>query len=1341
MQDESKYNQLVQIVAARSGIHLDPSSTLMPLVDEVLKVHDGDVDAALATVEKEFRDNPGSTIKPLRDSLSWSSIEYQTIVGNDDSPLANRSVAEFPETIFHPNQPEPRFQAFKKHAEGGLGEIHLARDRDLNREVALKSIKSNRHDDEGSRLQFLLEGEITGSLEHPGVVPVYGMGTDTRGRPYYAMRLIRGDSLAAKIKQFHSLRETETAGQRELALRKLLQRFIDVCNAIEYAHSRGILHRDLKPDNVMVGPYGETLVVDWGLAKTIDQGPSDNRIPTEASLEETTKQKLSQRSSRGVVGTLPYMSPEQANGQFDELAPANDVFSLGAILHNMLTGKTIYGGDSMMEVLQQAKQCSIEPAIDVNRSVPPALSAVCQRAMAKYPDQRYPSARALADEIDAFLADQGVDAYDEPWTAVARRWMRQHPRIVSTVFSSMIVAGIALTLGLGVLSGKNRQISEQRDIATANLQSARTAVRESLLRISEDDQLKREGLGQLRARLLKAPASFYDDFLNQTPDDPALQFEQAEWRYLLGRITLQIGSEREAMEHFEKSRELTTRLLQDDPNNSTFLQKAAQAKLAISGIQYELGQFATAFDSAAQAQTTAAQTTAARITAARATANQMRVNKSVDKLNSNHDSNINQDRTEIQLGALRIMALVRLSENDFDELQIILDQMESVIDAIAADESDVKYAAQYRLLAARSQMEAKQGKVVAAEERLRKAIVLLQQYSPPASKADANLANLASLHNSLGIHCIEVGKPNAALEAFEAGHRIATDLATRHPDDIFYRRLVSDFDNNLTVPLSDTGVSGNREPIDSGLDRSMRQDAELQTKNPNGYFTRLGQARGLMNLGEAKLTKGETDAANKHFRSAMSIVTELLEFLPNIVDVELVRNRLLFNESERLAIQGDVESAMLKCHEAMRFVEQLIKRKVNVAAYPQMADGHRRLAQLAMQQNEWDVAEDEITKWRALYEAAPDSYRQAPAYHQQLAFAAQNMVDVQFGMGQPDAAFAEVETALKIRQHLVSKYPSETFYASQLGGLHAWYARQLLSIHGESMMPKAIDQMQQGCDAFGRVEPKWRETSVLPGQIEATLFLASRSIEASEPEQALIRQQFANRYAETLFERTRNLDYLIQQSQILIGQSRVLTELKRHDEADATLTQAQSLSERILIDEPNNLAAKRQRYAALVTRGNHLRMRSLYEDSLPFFEQALDVGGHEELSLVRILIANMKVRIGNYQTGVEIAKTAIMSSGIITADVYNAACVYALASAAATDDESLAIQDRESIAERFAKTAVDLLERAFDDPEYATEGNIKVLREDDELASLRERVDFKSFVDKLAIPVTKPVGD
>src|SRR5262249_11176450 len=196
-------------------------------------------------------------------------------------------------------------------------------------------------DDPASRARFLLEAEVTGRLEHPGVVPVYGLGTSDQGRPFYAMRFVRGQSLKEAIDRFYQADEHpgRDPAERTLALRQLLGRFIDVCQAIAYAHSRGVIHRDLKPANILLGPYGETLVVDWGLAKVVGRDDPPPQPAAELTLRPASHSGSSETVAGTAMGTPAYMSPEQAEGRLERIGPASDIYSLGATLYCLVTGR------------------------------------------------------------------------------------------------------------------------------------------------------------------------------------------------------------------------------------------------------------------------------------------------------------------------------------------------------------------------------------------------------------------------------------------------------------------------------------------------------------------------------------------------------------------------------------------------------------------------------------------------------------------------------------------------------------------------------------------------------------------------------------------------------------------------------------------------------------------------------------------------------------------------------------------------------------------------------------------------------------------------------------------
>jgi tRNA A-37 threonylcarbamoyl transferase component Bud32 len=343
--------------------------------------------------------------------------------------------------------PGDRFDVLQVHAQGGLGVVFLARDREIDRTVALKQIKPHWADDDNSRARFLLEARVTGRLEHPGIVPIYALGADATGRPYYAMRLIRGESLLDVIERFHGRGDAEDR-QRMPELRKLLKRFVDVCNPVDYAHSKGVIHRDIKPANIMVGKFGETLVVDWGLAKVIG---SDEDVALTTRMVRTPENEVDESGTRigTTIGTPAYMSPEQAAGHNDQLGPATDVYSLGATLYQLLTGCLPHPADDDVGIMMaRLERTSARPPHELAKWIPKPLSSICLKALALRPEGRYTSARALSDDIERWLADEPVRAHAEGWAEKAFRWIRNHRTLATSLAVGYLVATVAIVVGV-----------------------------------------------------------------------------------------------------------------------------------------------------------------------------------------------------------------------------------------------------------------------------------------------------------------------------------------------------------------------------------------------------------------------------------------------------------------------------------------------------------------------------------------------------------------------------------------------------------------------------------------------------------------------------------------------------------------------------------------------------------------------------------------------------------------------------------------------------------------------------------------------------------------------------
>ncbi len=476
-----------------------------------------------------------------------------------------------------------RFRVLRLHARGGLGQVMLAHDRELQREVALKEIQGAHADDPEAQARFVLEAEVTGRLEHPGIVPVYSLGHSPDGRPYYAMRFIHGDSLEEEIRRFHEAdRQGRSAGERDLALRGLLRRFVDVCNTIAYAHARGVIHRDIKPANVMLGPYGETLVVDWGLARMTDR-PENVPRPQAGTLHPLLGSDSGRTQAGTVLGTPPYMSPEQAEGKVDELGPASDVYSLGATLYHLLTGKAPLEGD-VREVLARARRGDFPPPRQVNKLVSARLEAVVLKAMAHRPEDRYATPGELADDIEHWLADLPLRACpDSAWRKLGR-WSRRHRPLVASATALLLTSTLALTVGIILLGSKQRETDRQRRQAETAREEAREKSAQADLQRSlalatlrdvvEDRQLAQqqdgeeagdpEAIHRARITLLREAIKRLEKL--GAVDEAAEALVRAHLN--LGDLLLRTEQPAEAQREFERARAAAAALLRSRPGDA-----------------------------------------------------------------------------------------------------------------------------------------------------------------------------------------------------------------------------------------------------------------------------------------------------------------------------------------------------------------------------------------------------------------------------------------------------------------------------------------------------------------------------------------------------------------------------------------------------------------------------------------------------------------------------------------------------------------------------------------------------------------------------------------------------
>ncbi|MEX2139568.1 MAG: serine/threonine-protein kinase [Pirellulales bacterium] len=864
-----KKTPLEDILLRQGALDDETRKLLVALVAKHLALHQNDAEKSLQAV------GALGTLHGELQSLADPQIENSLLRFNTGpaDPFVTQTTGIGASTSLG-----QRFRILRPHAKGGLGQVSVALDTELHREVALKEIQPPHADYPQSRARFTLEAEITGGLEHPGVVPIYGLGTYSDGRPYYAMRFIHGDSLREALDRYHRNDQASAPGAPLLELRKLLGRFIDVCNAIEYAHSRGVLHRDLKPGNIMLGKYGETLVVDWGLAKPIgspgthghtdlDGAPnlSDEPLLVPSSISGTAPTQMG-----SALGTPAYMSPEQAAGRLDQLGPASDIYSLGATLYHVLTGQAPVPSDSDLgEQLRKVQRGDFPRPRSLKKDLPKPLEAICLKAMALKPENRYASAVALANDVEHWMADEPTAALPDGLAQRGLRWLRHNwVAAFAATAAILVVAVVSIAAGF-VLNAQKQEIliarnaaealaNEKDELATAERkakQQAREAIDNYVLAVQSDELLKDERFQPLRKKLLQDARAFYEAFIEDF--HPSLHDQQhlAEAFLMVGNISSSSGSAGEAANAYRAALELRKDLAQEKPSHTPSQTDLAGGHNILGVLEQRHGRYEDAHRSYRAALSIQQKLTAEKP--------------------EDHELHGHLAATHVNLGTLH------------KETRALDEALKAFRAALATYEKLAKanpVASHYQSHLAKThnnlaEVYKEQGALDEALKSYRAALAiqetLAQSSSPTNSQSNEEQSLLATIYSNLGGLHYRREERGEALKSYRAALEIQEKLARENPLLAAYQNNLAKTYNNLGVLRRDDGA-----PIEAL--KSYRAALEIRQKlAPEKALDASFQedlARNHLNIAELRQVAGS--AASQSLTEAETILKSLKERFP-----------------------------------------------------------------------------------------------------------------------------------------------------------------------------------------------------------------------------------------------------------------------------------------------------------------------------------------------------------------------------------------------------------------------------------------------------------------------------
>jgi serine/threonine-protein kinase len=1158
---------LADLLVERGWITPEDRVDLNHLIDRRLRKHNGDVHASLAGLV-------------TTDALQALSQVADPEIHRSLDALPQRAGHVLLSTVAHRPEGRGRYTVTHLHARGGLGQVWVAEDSDLGRPVALKEVRPDRAANPAVLARFLEEARITGQLEHPGIVPVYELVKGgLENPPFYTMRFIRGRTLTQSAKDFHRRRAAGEA--RTLELRELLNAFVAVCNAVAYAHSRGVIHRDLKGSNVILGNFGEVILLDWGLAKVAGT-PNESKVPVTPGQTGTHDETHQGQ----VLGTPAYMPPEQAEGRLHVVNELSDVYGLGAILYEILTGRPPFDGPDSQEILQRVIHETPErPRIRV-ASVPIALEAVCLKALAKAPSGRYDSATALADEVRHWLAGEPVTAYPEPWGKRARRWMGRHHTLVTSGAVALVVAVFTLGAATVVLADANRQTreardqarelqkeaetqrdlaqlrgketQEQRDRAKANFDLARDAVREYTTAVANDPRLKEKDLEALRQDLLKSATKFFQKLTEQGGDDPNVRADLGEAHRDLAHLSRYLGDPKGAVNHGEKAVAVFEKLTAEYPDDARFKRELAKAYTVLGSGLFLAGE--------------------------------------------------DERRPALYRRAIRMLEEGR----DRDDAQ----------------GTGAKYLADaYRKLG--DFLDDHEGQPEDVTDTYAKAVAVLEELAAAHPDDVYQIGQLGGAYTDLGWRYFEIGNPKKARELLDKSVLTLRDAVDRRPDD---GTNLNSLGNAYHVLARFEQDLQNREASLAAMNQALIIHRRLTAAHPGDIMYQQCLARDLNNLGTIHTTFHETKEGIACYTQARELKEKIVERCPESPDHQADLARTLHNQSQYLPVP-EAEKLLERAHAIN--VDLVAKHPTHSQFRLDLAGDYKLGSVVRERAGKWDEAEADC---REHIQILTDLVEKNPVkieFRRHLAAAHADLARLYVAWKKPELAEKEWRAALAMQEEMAAAHPDHVRLLVDAGE-SLFYLANLQSQNRQTAAAaetyeRALRQLQAAVDKAPT------NAHALGALSDAYFSLAVVQASAKDPERAVetcrqgvsVRQRIVNTYPEA----PKYLSWLAL-GEHQLGQ--LLVQANQPGEAANAFARAAGLQEKLVAEHPNDIAHQTALVATYAQQGLVQARANKAEETVFLFEKELDirrkvVDNHLDVSQYQFELAHAERKLGEFR--------------------------------------------------------------------------------------------------------------